>query len=670
MNVALQNPELVSAAAIDAPSDMTDPVVIIGGGPVGMRMAHELSRRGLHVILFNAERWRPYNRVKLTPLLAGEAQLGQVYVSEYFPTPGKVTRFDGVSITAIDPEEKAVLASTGRVVRYSKLVLALGSRAFIPGVPGKNLPGVFAFRNFDDVEALIARSMSARKVVVMGGGLLGLEAARGMSRRGADVTVVEHETRLMPRQLDEDSAALLKSKIEALGIKVITGTRVERIQGEAWVESIALSNGETLTADTLIICTGVRANIQLPSATGLGFNRGVLVDDQMRSSDPDIYAVGECAEHNGTVYGLVGPCYEQVMVAAAAIAGEDAAYQGSVPATKLKVLGADVFSIGDFESVEQQPASRSYTFRDDEAGVYRRIFLRRGKLLGALGVGDWPEATRLQQAVSKGQSVQFWHIASFKKTGRLWKEDQKGVIAWPREAIVCNCTGVTKGAITDACTLGAETLEEVRAATSANSVCGACKPLVMDLLGQGAPPEPVRWWKWLLAISAIAALVATCIAVLPRIALADTYAIGDPLAKMWFDSIWKQYSGYTLLGLSAAAAILGLRKRIGIFRRLGGYDWWRIAHLFIGVAATGALVWHTGFRLGANLNLALMLCFIATLVFGAVAGLLTGGEHKLREEGLVEGPKSPRSLPMWVHILAVWPLPLLLLFHILSVYAY
>jgi nitrite reductase (NADH) large subunit len=351
--------------------------------------------------------------------------------------------------------------------------------------------------------------------------------------------------------------------------------------------------------------------------------------------------------------------------------GQASLYSGSVPVTKLKVLGAEVFSMGDFESAEQQQGVTSLDWRDAEAGVYRRIFIRRGRLVAALGVGDWPEATRLQQAVGEQAAAGLIACWSFRRTGRLWPSRDDAVTAWPGSAIVCNCTGVTKGAISDAITLGAASLDDVRQVTSANTVCGSCKPLVQELLGQGtAAPEPIRWWRTLLWVSGIAGLLALATALLPRVPMRDTFVVGDVWFKMWFDGVWKQWSGYILLGLTAGAAILGLRRRIGWLGRLGGYDSWRMIHLFIGVVAAIGLFAHTGFRLGSGLNFWLMLSFCASLIFGAVAGLATGGEHKLLENNVGSAKAPPRSLPHWVHVLALWPLPVLLAFHILSVYSY
>ena len=648
-----------------------DPVVIVGGGPAGIRVAQELSRKGIDTVLFNAERWLPYNRVKLSTLLAGEAQIGQVYTNADMPGPGKITRYDGVSITDIDPERKQILASNRRIFTYDKLVLALGSRAFVPSIPGADLPGVYTFRNFDDAEALTARSNSARHVVVIGGGLLGLEAARGMRMHGASVTVVEHENRLMPRQLDLAAGDLLKSRIEALDVSVLTSERVSSIDGEARVSAVSLASGLEIEADTVIICTGVRANIQLAEAIGLNHGRAIRVNDQMQTENENIYAVGECAEHGGIVHGLVGPVYEQAIVAASTIAGEALSYEGSIPATKLKVLGADVFSMGDFENLEQRADIKSEIFIDPETGNYRRIFMDRNRLVAAIGVGEWPEASKLQQAVARKEQVGFLSARRFQKTGFVWKEEEDGIASWPREAIVCNCTGVTKGALQDAGLQGAKSLDDFRSMTGASTVCGTCQPLVLELSGSlDSKVEAARWWKALLGLSGFAILAALVTLLLPPVPLSDGFVVKEVARSLWFDTIWKQWSGFSLLGITLAAALLGLRRRISWMEKLGSWDHWRILHIAIGMIAALVLIWHTGFRLGANLNLLLMVSFVGTLVMGAVTGAITGGEHELRNRDLVGSTAKPRSLPTWLHILLLWPLPVLLILHILIVYTY
>ena len=273
-------------------SDGEAAVIVVGGGPSGLRVAQELARRDLPVIQFNAERWRPYNRLKLTPFLAGEVQIGVVYQPNLFPAAARVTQYTGQTIVSIDRANRTVESQYGRRWRYAKLVLCLGSHAHIPPIPGRELAGVYRFRNFDDVELLVARSMRSRRTVVIGGGLLGLEAARGMALRWIDTVVVEHETHLMPRQIDAAAGAILKAQIAAMGIDVRTGCSVKSIAGTNRVEQVILSDGEAIDCDSVIICTGVRSNIELAREAGIAVGRGITVNDAMQTSDPDIYEIG------------------------------------------------------------------------------------------------------------------------------------------------------------------------------------------------------------------------------------------------------------------------------------------------------------------------------------------------------------------------------------------
>ena len=304
------------------------PVVVVGGGPAGLRVAEELVKRKIPVTLLNAERWQPYNRVKLTPFLAGEVQVGQVYQPVSFGQDAPVKVYTGQRVVAIDRDAKMVVTNHDRRFVYATLVLCTGSAAHVPNIPGRELSGVYTFRNFDDVEALAARRFRARRAVVVGGGLLGLEAARGMAAQKVDTVVVEHMPHLMARQLDDGAGALLDERIRQLGVDVRTGVGVKSIEGTDRVEAVTLTSGELVDADTVIICTGVRPHLKLARDAGLTVDRAVRVDDQLRTNDRDIHAVGECAQHDGHVYGLVSPCLEQAAVCAAAIAGEASRYQG------------------------------------------------------------------------------------------------------------------------------------------------------------------------------------------------------------------------------------------------------------------------------------------------------------------------------------------------------
>jgi nitrite reductase (NADH) large subunit len=651
-----------------APTYYSSNIVVIGGGPVGMRAATALALAGRKVAVLSSDPYEPYNRVKLTPLLAGDVQFGEITTLTPQAALGNLELRSGTRVTVVDRAAQVVETADGQVWSYNTLIIATGSRAFIPGIPGRDLPGVYTFRSAEDVSALLARSFSAKRVVVIGGGLLGLEAARGMQRRQVQVTVVEHENRVMPRQLDEDAGALLADRITDLGVAVQTGVAVRQIAGSDRVEAVHLANGDELPCDTVIVCTGVRANVGLAQDARLAFGRGITVDDAMRTSDPNIYAIGECVEHDGHMHGLVGPGFEQADVAVAQILGAPKQYVGSIPATKLKVIGAEVFSVGEVEQLDVETGVKSHIWRDEDG--YRRIFVRSGRLVGALSVGDWPQASRVQTAVQDGALVYPWQIGRFRRHGLLWPDGEEDVTQMADGATVCNCTGVSCGLLRAAVASGANTVEALGAQTGAGAVCGSCQPMLEELVNAGAPPKPVALFKPLLVVSVLATLGALALALLPRIPLPDSFDADSLRVWLWRDNITRQWTGFILLGLTLTAMLIGLRKRIRFMDRLGSYDIWRLVHLAIGVFAAVALVVHTGLRAGSNLNLILFAVFTLNLTLGAAAGLTTGGDHALRACRIGTARKPVRRIPVWLHILAVWPLPVLIGAHVLASYAF
>ncbi|MEC8582540.1 MAG: FAD-dependent oxidoreductase, partial [Pseudomonadota bacterium] len=635
------------------PDTAKERIIVVGGGPVGVRTGQLLAKSGHSVTLLSDEAHKPYNRVRLTPLLGGDVQFGEIELDDISDVDGSLAVLTGMRVMRIDRDKKEVVTGDGSSWPYDKLVLATGSSAFVPGIQGKDLPGVFTFRTADDASALLARSFSARNVVIIGGGLLGLEAARGLQKRQCNVTVIEHEGRLMPRQLDVDAGELLKKRIQKIGVAVKTGVPVSEIEGETRVSAVSLGDGTRIECDTVVICTGVRANVGLAQNSGLAFNRGIRVNDQMQTSDEDIYAVGECAQHDGRMYGLVGPGYAQAEVAAKTIDGEAAEFHGHIGATKLKVIGADVFSAGDVEQLETRPNVKSHVWRDGDS--YRRIFIERGKLVGAIAIGAWDQVSRVQDAVQSGAVVYPWMNFRFYKEGSFWSALEPEVSDLPDSATICNCTGVSCGQIRAAISNGAGSEDEIGVQTGAGTVCGTCRPVLAELIDAGAPPKPVSFSKPLMAISAVAVLMALIPILIGAVPLPDSYDADSLRTWLWRDNIVKQWSGFILLGVMLAAMLIGLRKRIRFFDRLGGYDGWRLVHLGIGLLAVAGFFAHTGFRLGSNLNFLLGITFILTLILGAAAGLATGGDHALRAKRIGTARKPARRLPTWGHILAIWP---------------
>lgn len=323
------------------------PIVIIGTGPVGIRMLEELHAASLYhpIIIYGGEPWMPYNRVRLSSLLAGEISHDDILLSNDGLVSDPIVRRYNCKIVSIDRENKVVIDEFGKEQQYEKLILATGSEPFIPNIPGIELEGVFKFRDLNDTEKLIARRARSRKTVVIGGGLLGLEAARAMQRFSTSVTVIEHNNRLLFRQLDETGSNLFKKIVEDLDIEVLVSNQVKKINGDRFVESIELRGGETIECDTLIVSAGIKPNVELAKNAGLAFGKGIKVNNAMQTSDTDIYAVGECCEHQGEVYGIVAPGFEQALIAAQNIASITTQYKGTLLATSLKVVGHPVFSI-------------------------------------------------------------------------------------------------------------------------------------------------------------------------------------------------------------------------------------------------------------------------------------------------------------------------------------
>ena len=660
------------AAAPVAAGSARAPVIVVGTGPVGVRAARELLERladGRRVLLFGDEPWLPYNRVVLSSYLAGEVEDIDLAV----PEDPRLSTHYGVRITAIDREARTVTDSLGGVHAYSDLVLATGSRPRVPPIPGVDLPGVYTFRDLADADRLKARTASSRAIVVLGGGVLGLETAKALRRFNTRVRVVEHNDHLMFNQLDEEAGAGLRAFVEGLGIEVFTTAAVQQVVGVQRVSGVLLRSGELIPCDTLVLATGIVPNIDLARDAGLALGRGVRADDALRTSDPHIYAVGECAEHRGIVYGLVAPGFEQAAVAAANLAagaldaGDEvadavAAYLGSLTATRLKVVGLEVYSAGDVQ--EGDIPRDDPVYRDAAAGVYRKLVLRGGRLAGAIALGPWHETQRLQEAVTARRRLWPWEVMRFRSTGILWStiEDQS-VFDWPRDAAVCNCTGVTLGQLQGALSQGAATQARLSECTGAGTVCGSCRPLLAELAG--GVPDPVDAWRTQIGLSLLALLLAVVFLAAPVIPYQQTVAPAFSWDWLWRDGFAKQVTGFTLLGLAVLVSVLGLRKRLPAFT-WGRFDLWRALHLLLGVALIGVLVAHTGLRLGTGLNQWLMLSMIGLLLAGALGGAVIALEHRIPRRIA----RRARRLSVWAHVLILWPLPVLLGFHIIKGYWY
>jgi nitrite reductase (NADH) large subunit len=422
--------------------------------------------------------------VLLSSVLAGEKPAEEIVLHplEWYRR-NNIDLHVGVRIVDVDPEAKTVVGNDGRVTPYDLLLLATGSSAWLPPIDGLDKDGVFVFRTLDDTRELIRRSGRDTKAVVIGGGLLGLEAARGLQVQGCQVTVVHLMPTLMERQLDADGGQYLVGKMEELGIRVLLGRTTIAVLGNGHTEGVALSDGRCLDADLVVVAAGIRPNVDLALKAGVTVNRGIVVNDHMETSAPDVFAVGECVEHRGVCYGLVAPLFEQGKVLAATITGHRGPeYTGTIQAAKLKIMGVDVFSAGDWSEQNSEPVR----YEDRALGIYKKLTLRDGRLAGVILVGDTSESHRYMEwlRTDADLTAQRRHLL-FPPPAADAGHDVAGMA---EGATVCGCVGVTKGAIIQAIhEQGVNTLSHLKECTRASTGCGSCTSLCQDLLRAVAP---------------------------------------------------------------------------------------------------------------------------------------------------------------------------------------
>ncbi len=463
-------------------------LVIIGNGMAPGRMLEHLLEAApdaYDITIFNAEPRVNYDRIMLSPVLSGEKSYEEIVIhGDGWYIEHGIMLYKGHKIVEIDREAKTVTSDHGEVASYDKLVIATGSVPFIIPVPGKDLQGVLSYRDLDDVNAMLLAAQSRERAVVIGGGLLGLEAAAGLQARGMEVTVLHLMPTLMERQLDPSAGHLLEKALEARGIKVITKANTKAILGDTKVEGVELEDGTVIPATLVVMAAGIRPNAWLATEAGLEVNRGIVVGDGMQTSDPDIYALGECAEVGGQVYGLVAPLYEMARVAANHLAGEGtASFVHADTPTKLKVTGIDLFSLGDFAEGEDR---EEIVLRDAAAGVYKRLVLQDNKIIGTVLYGETADGAWFNDLKKKETDVSDMRdtlIFGQAYQGGEPLDPTAAVAALPDDAEICGCNGVCKGKIVGAIReKGLTTLDDVRAHTKASASCGTCTGLVENLM--------------------------------------------------------------------------------------------------------------------------------------------------------------------------------------------
>ncbi len=467
-------------------------VVVVGNGMAGARLVDELVRRGsgADLTVFGAEDRPAYNRILLSDVLAGKRTGDDVMLPA---APPGVHHRRGVAVTRIDRPARTVTADDGSVTPYDVLVLATGSTALVPpvqgiaGPDGRLLEGVHVFRTLDDCEAITAAAGRARRVAVVGGGLLGLEAARGLLSSGLEVHVVHGATHLMETQLDAAGGAVLRRAVEALGVTVHLGSFAAGVSGGRRVTGVRLADGRHVEADLVVLACGIRPQVDLARGAGLALDHAVLVDDQLRTDDPDVFALGECAQHRGSVYGLVAPAWEQAAVLADVLSGRTATYTGSRLVTRLKAMGLEVAAMGETTPQPEDSGDglEVLAFADPVRHVYKKVVVRDGVVTGAVLLGDLTTAGSVTQAFDRATPLPadrlhllFAGLGSSRPVQAADLTDN---------VVVCTCNQVTAGRIRHS---GCRTVAEVACETRATTGCGSCTRTVEQLL-PAAPAAPV-----------------------------------------------------------------------------------------------------------------------------------------------------------------------------------
>lgn len=652
---------------LEAPARLK--LVVVGNGMVGHHFCERAVSRGLlekyEIAVFGEEAHAPYDRVRLGELIEGGSldALSLVPKAKH-ERPGLSAR-RGSRVVAIHREEREVELADGSRAGYDQLVLATGSRPVLPNLPGVELDGVVVYRVAEDAQTVRREALRAAErgepAVVVGAGLLGLEVAEQLVALGVSVSVVESAPHLLPRQLDERAAALLYDALRETGLEFHLNRRVTTIdEGDRAKLALRLSGGELLSAGLVIFAVGVRPRDELARSAGLACDLfgGVEVDHQLATSDPRIFAIGECARCGGFSYGLVAPGYDMAEVVVERLLGNDARFDGTQPVTRLKTKAVEVWAIG--ESAFDSPELRAVVHQSGRS--YRRLTLRADRIVGASVIGGWSELAQAQQAVARRQPLRRSEERRFMLDRPVWSKTCLSLDQWPDDAPVCSCTGVTSGALKRAHKEGHHTVEALVRCTGAGSVCGSCHPLLASLTTRAAPPKSSRADAALLWVSAAAALLVVAWLVAPPIPYAKSVT-GLAHDASWRDPWLKQLTGASLVLLLAFGSSISLRKRVQTFR-WGAFGRWRLFHSLASLGAACVAIAHTGLRLGSNFNALLMLTFLASGLCGAMAGLAAILEGRL-PAGVGQRLRARANR---LHLYLAWPLPVLITFHVLKFY--
>lgn len=656
------------ACPLAAPTSNDRPIVIVGAGPVGIHTARQLLRLAPNrpLTIFGAEPWEPYNRVRLSELLSGSVEWNEIANDLKIPA-GKKNAFLKINtpIVGIDRKNQQVIDATGAQHPYSTLILAVGSRPRRADAGTMtSLFGIYVYRDLDDAQNLITNIVQSENTVVSGGGVLGIEVAFALKAQNPDteITILHHHDRLMNKQLDDRASEFLLKQVRAAGIKVLLNTTIDEFIGDNELKSIRLNNGDLLSCDTLVSCLGIIPSIDLARDAGLITNRGIIVNDYLQTNDPNIYAVGECAEHKNRIYGLLGPGIEQAAVAVSNIVnGNHAKYSGTNYSMRVKVKHLPIFSLE--KAGLHRDTVKKLIFEDEAAVKFREYMLDKGRLVGAKVIGEWPEFAQIQEAIDKGVRIRFWHKYYFAQTGSLWPvQSLKNPLEWPKDTVVCTCGAVTREELGLAIQAGCLTIADLSERTGAAQGCGTCKTFLAQLVGAEAEPITDADKRPLLLFMAISLLL-LCGLALPAFPFPESIGDKSFLWTLLYDNVWRQITGYTSISLVIVSLAMSLNKRWHLLQ-FASYNFWRTLHVALLAAAIEVLLLHTNLEFGHEFNALVHAAFLITIATGTLLGLFV-----VLEDGFFGAIwRRYRAVFLRVHIVLVWAFFGLVVIHIISTY--
>lgn len=643
---------------------MKEKMIIIGFGMVAKHFCDQFIKLGLmnkyDLIIFSKEKHLAYDRVQLTTYARNKDFKSIQLSDEKWFKDNDIELHLGEGIAQIEAKSKIVKSESGQMYPYDELIFATGSSAFVPPIPGVEKEGVFTYRTIEDVDAIRSFSENKKCAVVIGGGLLGIEAADFLKAQGLETHIIEMADFLMPRQLTPNASQRLKDTISDKGFTVHTGVSSKEISGGKTGLKLHFKNGESIDCDLIVVSAGIRPNHQVAEQAKIdvSLGGGIICDDHLKTSEPNIYAMGECVRHNNKIYGLVAPGYKMAEVLAANFSGQEQVFEGADTSTRLKLLGENVVSLG----AALQPF-KSLVYQDETS--YRMLNFDKKHLVGAIGIGEWADLGRIQSAIENRMLVNDEEIESFLKTGSFWNISDS-VEKWPDETIICNCLKVSKGEIVQCFKTCNNDIATLKKETGACTACGSCEGLIAQLAGKEVElrNKPNRG---LLIASCLCLITLAVLYFSPVYWNINSYDSSSyKLTQTLRSGLWRQITGFTILGLSLFAAAISLRKRFKFFR-FGNFNWWRISHGVFALMSLVILMAHTGFNSGKNINAYLFWSFTTMNLFGVITGFTTSFEFYGTNKVAAFCRRWRRQIT-FIHFLVFWPIPVLITFHIIQAY--